>query len=89
MLRMTGKTADLTIRLDAKTRARIDSLAEKRLGRKRSTGTFLKMLALAAVERDERASEARSMLRELPPDPEGADDIDRRRGKHRRRKMDP
>jgi hypothetical protein len=76
------KTGDLTIRLDRKTRARIDSLAERRLGRKRSTGTFLKMLALAALERDERGSELRAMLRSLPPDPEGADEIDRlRKGK--------
>ena len=58
---------------------RIDRLAEKRLGRKRSTGTFLKMLALAAVEREERASELRQMLRSLPADPEAAEEIARRR----------
>lgn len=79
MQHMARKTGDLTIRLDRRTRARIDRLAEKRLGRKRSTGTFLKMLALSAVERDERASDLRAMLRDLPPDPEGADDIARRR----------
>ncbi len=75
----TKKTGDLTIRLDRKTRARIDRLAERRLGRKRSTGTFLKMLALSALERDERASELRTMLRDLPADPEGAEEIERRR----------
>lgn len=79
MQRMAKKTGDLTIRLDAKTRARIDRLAEKRLGRKRSTGTFLKMLALSAVERDERASNLLEMLRDLPPDPEAAEEIARRR----------
>jgi hypothetical protein len=75
----TKKTGDLTIRLDRKTRARIDRLAERRLGRKRSTGTFLKMLALAALERAERGAELSAMLRALEPDPEGADDIERRR----------
>ena len=75
----TKKTGDLTIRLDRKTRARIDRLAERRLGRKRSTGTFLKMLALNALERDDRAEELVAMLRDLPPDPEGADEIARRR----------
>lgn len=79
MQRMARKTGDLTIRLDAKTRAKIDRLAERRLGKKRSTGTFLKMLALSAVERDERASDLRTMLRNLPPDPEGAEEIARRR----------
>jgi hypothetical protein len=79
MQRMARKTGDLTIRLDRKTRARIDRLAERRLGKKRSTGTFLKMLALSAVERDERAADLVSMLRDLPPDPEGADEIARRR----------
>jgi hypothetical protein len=79
MQRMARKSGDLTIRLDARTRARIDRLAEKRLGRKRSTGTFLKMLALSAVERDERASSLLRMLRDLPPDPEGAEEIARRR----------
>lgn len=76
---MARKTGDLTIRLDAKTRARIDRLAEKRLGRKRATGTFLKMLALSALERDERASDLRAMLRDLPPDPDHADEVARRR----------
>ena len=76
---MAKKSGDLTIRLDKATRARIDRLAEKRLGRKRSTGTFLKMLALAAVEREERASELRQMLRSLPADPEAAEEIARRR----------
>lgn len=79
MQRMARKTGDLTIRLDRKTRARIDRLAERRLGKKRSTGTFLKMLALSAVERDERAADLVSMLRDLPADPEGADEIARRR----------
>jgi hypothetical protein len=80
MQRMASKkTGDLTIRLDRKTRARIDRLAERRLGRKRSTGTFLKMLALSALERDERSDELRAMLRDLPPDPGGAEDIARRR----------
>lgn len=79
MQRMARKTGDLTIRLDPKTRAKIDRLAERRLGKKRSTGTFLKMLALSAVERDERASDLRTMLRNLPPDPEGAEEIARRR----------
>jgi hypothetical protein len=79
MQRMAKKTGDLTIRLDRKTRARIDRLAERRLGRKRSTGTFLKLLALNALERDQKASELREMLRQLPPDPEGAEDIARRR----------
>jgi hypothetical protein len=79
MQRMARKTGDLTIRLDRKTRARIDRLAERRLGKKRSTGTFLKMLALSAVERDERAADLVAMLRDLPPDPEGADEIARRR----------
>ena len=76
---MAKKSGDLTIRLDKATRARIDRLAEKRLGRKRSTGTFLKMLALAAVEREERESELRQMLRSLPADPEAAEEIARRR----------
>lgn len=80
MQRMAAKkTGDLTIRLDRKTRARIDRLAERRLGRKRSTGTFLKMLALSALEREERAAGLRTMLRKLPPDPEGAEEIARRR----------
>ena len=76
---MAKKSGDLTIRLDKATRAKIDRLAEKRLGRKRSTGTFLKMLALSALERDERASELRQMLRGLPADPEAAEGIARRR----------
>lgn len=76
---MARKTGDLTIRLDKAVRAKIDKVAEKRLGRKRSTGTFLKMLALAAVEREERATELRRMLRSLPPDPEAAEEIARRR----------
>lgn len=76
---MARKTGDLTIRLDKGIRAKIDKVAEKRLGRKRSTGTFLKMLALAAVEREERATELRRMLRSLPPDPEAAEEIARRR----------
>ncbi len=79
MQHMARKSGDLTIRLDRATRAKIDRLAEKRLGRKRSTGTFLKMLALSAVEREERASELRRMLRDLPPDPDAAEEIARRR----------
>src|SRR5512134_4165454 len=74
MQHMARKTGDLTIRLDRRTRARIDRLAEKRLGRKRSTGTFLKMLALSAVEREDRASELRRMLRNLPSDVEAAEE---------------
>ncbi len=69
----------MTIRLDKVTRAKIDRLAERRLGRKRSTGTFLKMLALSAVEREERASGLRRMLRNLPADPDAAEVIARRR----------
>jgi len=76
---MARKTGDLTIRLDRSTRAKIDKLAEKRLGRKRSTGTFLKMLALSAVEREERAGELRRMLRDLPADPAAAEEVARRR----------
>jgi predicted transcriptional regulator len=76
---MAKKSGDLTIRLDKATRAKIDRLAEKRLGRKRSTGTFLKMLALSAVDREERASELRQMLRSLPADAEAAEEIARRR----------
>lgn len=76
---MARKTGDLTIRLDKATRAKIDKLAERRLGRKRSTGTFLKMLALSAVEREERASELRQMLRNLPADADAAEAIARRR----------
>jgi hypothetical protein len=76
---MAKKTGDLTIRLDRATRAKINKLAEKRLGRKRSTGTFLKMLALSAIEREERASELRQMLRNLPADPDAAEAIARRR----------
>lgn len=74
-----AKAGDLTIRLDRATRAKIDRLAEKRLGRKRSTGTFLKLLALSAVERDERAAGLRKLLRALPPDPSAAEEIARRR----------
>ena len=37
------------------------------------------MLALNALERDDRAEELVAMLRDLPPDPEGADEIARRR----------
>jgi hypothetical protein len=37
------------------------------------------MLALSAVEREERASELRQMLRGLPADPEAAEEIARRR----------
>jgi hypothetical protein len=81
---MPRKSGDLTIRLDRTTRARIDAVAEKRLGRKRATGTFLKMLALSAVEREERAASLRAMLHELPPDPVGADGIARRRREDRR-----
>jgi hypothetical protein len=58
---------------------KLDKIAERRIGRKRSTGTFLKMLALAAVEREERSSQLRRMLRNLPPDPEAADEIEKRR----------
>jgi predicted transcriptional regulator len=76
---MARKTGDLTIRLDKATRAKIDKLAERRLGRKRSTGTFLKMLALSAVDREERAAELRQMLRDLPADPDAAEEIARRR----------
>jgi hypothetical protein len=76
---MARKTGDLLIRLDPAARAKIDKLAEKRLGRKRSTGTYLKMLALSAVEREERATELRRMLRRLPADPIAADAIARRR----------
>ena len=76
---MARKTGDLTIRLDRATRTKIDKLAEKRLGRKRSTGTFLKMLALSAVEREDRAAELRRMLRDLAADPDGAEEITRRR----------
>lgn len=76
---MAKKTGDLTLRLDRAIRAKLDKIAERRLGRKRSTGTFLKMLAVAAVEREERSSELRQMLRNLPPDPEAADEIERRR----------
>lgn len=76
---MARKTGDLTLRLDRATRAKLDKIAEKRLGRKRSTGTFLKMLALAAVEREERSSELRAMLRNLPVDREAAEEIERRR----------
>ena len=76
---MAKKTGDLTIRLDRKTRERIDRLAERRLGRKRSTGTFLKMLAMSALEGDERRSKLADMLRDLRPDPESADYIMRRR----------
>ena len=76
---MARKSGDLTIHLDRATRAKIDTLAERRLGRKRSTGTFLKMLALSAVEREERASELREMLRSLPADPAAANAIARRR----------
>ncbi len=76
---MSRKTGDLTIRLDRSTRAKIDKLAEKRLGRKRATGTFLKMLALSALERDSRAAELRRMLRDLPADAVAAEEIARRR----------
>jgi predicted transcriptional regulator len=76
---MARKTGDLTIRLDRPTRAKIDKLAEKRLDRKRSTGTFLEMLALSAVEREERAADLRRMLRNLPADPDAAEEIARRR----------
>ncbi len=37
------------------------------------------MLALNALERDNRAEELVAMLRDLPPDPEGAHEIARRR----------
>jgi hypothetical protein len=43
------------------------------------------MLALSAIERDERASELRAMLRELEPDPEHADEVARRRRQERTR----
>jgi len=76
---MARKTGDLTLRLDKATRRKLDKIAEKRLGRKRSTGTFLKMLAVAAVEREERSTELRQMLRSLPADPQAADEIERRR----------
>jgi YgiT-type zinc finger domain-containing protein len=38
---MARKTGDLTLRLDRATRVKLDKIAERRLGRKRSTGTFL------------------------------------------------
>jgi hypothetical protein len=76
---MARKTGDLTLRLDRATRVKLDKIAERRLGRKRSTGTFLKMLAVAAVEREERSSKLRQMLRTLPADPEAAGEIERRR----------
>ncbi len=76
---MARKTGDLTLRLDRATRAKLDKIAEKRMGRKRSTGTFIKMLAVAAVEREERSSELRQMLRSLPADPKAAAEIERRR----------
>ena len=76
---MARKTGDLTLRLDRATRVKLDKIAERRIGRKRSTGTFIKMLALAAVEREERSSELRQMLRNLHADPEAADEIARRR----------
>jgi len=79
VIRMARKTGDLTLRLDRVTRVKLDKIAEKRLGRKRSTGTFLKMLAVAAIEREERSSELRQMLRSLPADPEAANENERRR----------
>ena len=79
MQRMDRKTGDLTLRLDRATRVKLDKIAERRIGRKRSTGTFIKMLAMAAVEREERSSELRQMLRRLPKDAEPADEIARRR----------
>lgn len=76
---MARKGADLTIRLTREQRARLDRLARKKLGAGRSTGTWVRRLALEAAEREARAEELLRRLERLPAAHEHADEVDRRR----------
>jgi predicted transcriptional regulator len=81
---MAPKTANLTIRLTAAQRTRLDRLAEKKLGSRRSTGTWLRRLALEAADREERAEALLRRFARLPPAREHADEVERRRREDRR-----
>ncbi|MBI3186012.1 MAG: hypothetical protein HYZ28_28075 [Myxococcales bacterium] len=59
-------------------------MAEKKLGAKRSTGTWVRRLALEAADREQRASELLRRFAQLPPAPEHADEVERRRREDRR-----
>jgi predicted transcriptional regulator len=76
---MPGKTSNLTIRLTAEQRTRLDRLAERKLGSRRSTGTWLRRLALEAAEREERAAALLRSLARLPAARDHADEVARRR----------
>ena len=73
------KTSDLTIRLTREQRAKLDRLARKKLGTGRSTGTWVRRLALEAAEREARAEALLRRLDRLPAAGEHADEVDRRR----------
>jgi predicted transcriptional regulator len=76
---MARRSANLTIRLTREQRAKLDRLARKKLGAERSTGTWVRRLALEAAEREARAEELLRRLERLPAAHEHADEVDRRR----------
>jgi hypothetical protein len=82
MARAQAKTGDITIRMDSGTRAKIDRLAERR---GLTTGALLRMLGLEMVDREETAARLVKKLYEMEPDEEGADELEQRRRKGRRR----
>ena len=76
---MARRSANLTIRLTREQRAKLDRLARKKLGAERSTGTWVRRLALEAAEREARAEDLLRRLERLPAAREHADEVDRRR----------
>jgi predicted transcriptional regulator len=73
---------DITIRMDAETRARLDALAKRR---GLSTGAMLRALGLADADRAEAAERLRAELARLEPDEEGAAELAALRRAGRRR----
>ncbi len=76
---MARRSANLTIRLTREQRAKLDRLARKKLGAERSTGTWVRRLALEAAGREARAEELLRRLERLPAAHEHAGEVDRRR----------
>jgi len=73
------KSVDLTIRLTPTQRRKLDRTARKKLGSRRSTGTWVRSLALEAADREERAQDLLRRLARLPAAHAHADDVERRR----------
>jgi len=73
---MARKGAD---RLTREQRAKLDRLARRRPGAGRSTGTWVRQLALDTAERETRARELLRRLERSPAAHEHAGEVERRR----------